>query len=115
MNLQTFRFEIEQHNKDHPELKGCIYPNCPNKIKPAWDNDVLCHEHELIMLHWFYERGGCEYCPDNWSLESGKKMPKTKGMDRNMHEYRKRYCDWIASLSPIEYESILKNQIGDEE
>jgi hypothetical protein len=64
------------------------------------------------MLHWFYEKDGAKYCPDIWNV-NGSKLPKPKGSDKDMTAYRKHYCDWIASLTPIEYEQILKNQIGD--
>jgi hypothetical protein len=114
MKLQAFRDEITQHNADHPELGTCIYPNCPNKIYPLWDNKVLCKEHNLMVTFWFYEKGGYSYCPDNWDLHTGKKMPKPEGSDENMSAYRKRYCAWIAALSPEDYLAILKYQIGDE-
>lgn len=114
MNLLQFRKEILQHNLDHPELKRCIYPNCPNKIYKTWDSEVLCDEHRLVVEWWFYEKDGYKYCPDVWSMDTGLKEPKPEGSDENMAVYRKRYCDWIASLSPKEYLSILKHQIGDE-
>jgi len=114
MKLQTFRAEITQHNKDHPELKGCIYSNCPNKIDPAPDNQVLCEEHNLVMLHWFYELDGWKYGPESYDAFTGKKLPRRLGSDLTMVDYRKRYCNWIASLSPIEYLAILKNAIGDD-
>lgn len=112
MNLTDLRSEIAQNNKDHPELPFCIYPNCPNKIKPAWDNQVLCHEHYLLVEFWFYEKDGWVKNPDTWDFPSGKKLPKPAGSDANMTTYRKRYCDWIASLSNAEYEKILLMQIG---
>jgi hypothetical protein len=114
MKLTELRAEIGQHNTDHPKLPMCIYPQCSNKIDPAWDNDVLCREHELLFLYWFYEEDGAEYCPDTWDFPSGKKLPKPRGSDKDMATYRKRYCDWIMKLTPEQYENILKLQIGDE-
>jgi hypothetical protein len=114
MKLTELRAEIMQHNIDHPDLRFCIYPQCPNKINPAWDNEVLCEEHQLMMLYWFYEEDGAKYCPDTWDFPSGKKLPKPRGSDVDMTAYRKRYCDWIMALSPEQYLSILKRQIGDE-
>lgn len=115
MKLTSFRAEIIQHNTDHPELANCIYPHCPNKIYPLWDNKVLCEEHNLLVTFWFYEKEGCYYCPEAWDAFTGKKEPKPEGSDENMDMYRKRYCDWIASLTPDNYLAILKHQIGDEE
>lgn len=115
MKLTDFRKEIEQHNMANSKLPNCIQYNCKNKIKPAWDNEVLCEEHQLMMLYWFYEEDGVKYCPDTWDFPSGKKLPKPKGSDRDMTAYRKRYCDWIAALSPEQYLVILKQQIGDED
>jgi hypothetical protein len=115
MKLDEFRAEVAQHNLDHPELPNCIYPNCPNKIYPLWDNKVLCEEHNLLVEFWFYEEDGYSYCPDIWDFDTGKKLPKPEGSDENMATYRKRYCDWIASLSPETYLAILKHQIGDDE
>lgn len=114
MKLNEFREEIVIHNAEHPELKVCIYPNCPNHIYPLWDNDVLCQEHNLLVTYWFYEKEGYQYCPDTWDAMSGKKLRKPRGSDENMVAYRKRYCDWIASLTPDKYIKILKIQIGDE-
>jgi hypothetical protein len=114
MLLADFRKEIVQHNIDHPDLKNCIYPNCPNKIKPAWDNEVMCFEHQLVMEYWFYEEDGALFCPDIWDFPSGKKLPRPRCSDPDMTAYRKRYCDWIAALSPQQYLDILKIQIGDE-
>ena len=113
--LEEFRESIKKHNAEHPELKNCIYPNCPNKIQPAWDNDVLCFEHMMIFDFWFYEKEGYKFCPDVWDCDTGKKLPKPEGSDENMTAYRKRYCDWIQSLSESEYIGILKWSIGDEE
>jgi hypothetical protein len=113
MKLEKFRKEIEEHDKTHPELKNCIYYGCVHKIKPAWDNQVLCEEHSLMMLHWFYELDGSSYHPEIFDFDSGKPIPKRKGTDENMTAYRKRYCDWIASLSEQEYIDLLKYQIGD--
>lgn len=114
MKLAEYRTKITTYNQAHPTLPNCIYPNCPNKILPQWDNQVLCAEHNLLVEFWFYEKDGYQYCPDIWSIDMGKKIPKPEGSDTNMTAYRKRYCDWIAALSPAEYESILKSQIGDE-
>ena len=114
MKIDEFRKDIEKHDKDHPELPNCIYYNCVHKIKPAWDNQVLCEEHSLLFLFWFYEEGGYAFCPDTWDMDTGKKLPKRDGSDDDMTAYRKRYCDWIASLTNENYESILKHQIGDE-
>lgn len=113
--LEEFREEIQKHNKDHPELKGCIYPNCSNKIYPTWDNDVLCFEHMMLFEWWFYEEDGWKYCPETWDAFTGEKLRKPKGSDKDMIAYRKRYCDWIASLSESDYIGILKHQIGDDE
>jgi hypothetical protein len=114
MKLNDFRDEIMLHNAEHPDLKQCIYYGCQNRIDPAWDNDVLCQEHNLLFTWWFYELDGHQYCPEIWDFNSGKKLPKPLGSDENMTAYRKRYCDWIASLDPAEYERILKHQIGDD-
>jgi hypothetical protein len=114
MNIDDFRTEIKQHNADHPDFKPCIYPNCPNKIYPLWDNQVLCEEHNLMVTFWVYEKDGWKYNPDTWDAFTNKKLPKPKGSDKNMTAYRKRYCDWIASLPAVEYLTILKHQIGDE-
>lgn len=115
MKLNELKNKIEQNDKAHPELPNCIYYNCRHKIKPAWDNEVLCQEHELMMLHWFYELDGFSYHPEIFDLNTRKPIPKRKGTDENMAAYRKRYCDWIASLTESEYIQILKHQIGDEE
>ena len=115
MKIADFRKEIEAHNVAHPEIPKCIAYNCVNKIDPAWDNQVLCKEHEMVMLYWFYEENGVSYCPDVWSFPDGKKLRKLKGSDATMIAYRKRYCDWIAALTPQQYIDILKIQIGDEE
>lgn len=111
MKIIDFRNEIVQHNLAHPELSNCIYPKCLNKINPAWDNMVLCLEHQMLMEYWFYEEDGAKYCPDVRDFPSGKKLPKTKGSDKDMSAYRKRYCDWIGSLSTEEYMNILLHQI----
>lgn len=115
MKLEKFRERELQHDKEHPELPNCIYYNCTHKIKPAWDNKVLCGEHELMMLFWFYEEDGAKYCPDVWDMNTGKKLPKPKGSVENMAAYRKKYCDWIAALSEKQYLDLLKFQIGDDE
>jgi len=115
MKLEEFREDIQKHNKDSPSLRNCIYHNCPNKIKPAWDNNVLCEEHSLLVMWWFYEKDGYKYCPENWDAFTGEKLKKPKGSDKDMTAYRKRYCDWIAALSESDYIGILKHQIGDDE
>ena len=114
MNVTEFRAKIIQYNNENPSLSQCICPNCLNKIYITWDNTVLCHEHQLLMEYWFYEKSGYRYCPDIWDM-NGKKLPKPKGSDKNMELYRQRYCDWIASLSQNKYIKILKHQIGDHE
>ncbi len=114
MKLEELRARIKVHDKDHPEYRQCIYSGCIHKIDPTWDNKVLCEEHDLMFRFWFYEEDGAKYCPDIWEFETGKKLPKPEGSDPDMKAYRKRYCDWIASLSPEKYLSILKHQIGDE-
>lgn len=113
MKLSDYRKENLEYDKTNPTHPQCIYPNCNHRVNIAWDNKVLCHEHEMIMLHWFYELDGWHYCPDQWDFETGTKLPKPEGSDDNMKAYRKRYCDWIASLTKEEYERILKFQIGD--
>jgi aminoglycoside/choline kinase family phosphotransferase len=115
LRLEEFRESIKKHNEEHPELKNCIYPNCINKIRPTWDNDVLCEEHQLLMDWWFYEKDGYSFCPETWDAFTNVKLPKPKGSDANMTAYRKRYCDWIKSLSESDYIGILKHQIGDDE
>lgn len=115
MKLTDFRAEIQKHNAEHPELAPCIYPSCINKIKPLWDNQVLCAEHDLLVEFWFYEKEGFRYCPEGVDMDTGQPIPHTEGMDVDMAAYRKRYCDWIAALSPEAYLGILKHQIGDDE
>jgi hypothetical protein len=39
--------------------------------------------------------------------DPSKMLPKSKEADIDMKAYRKRYCDWIQSLSPEEYKCIL--------
>jgi len=97
------------------KLGNCIYPNCKNKIKPTWDNNVLCEEHMLMFDWWFYEENGWKFCPESWDAFTGIKQPKPEGSDNNMTAYRKRYCDWIQSLPKAKYIEILKYQRGDEE
>ena len=110
--LAQFRAGIVQHNTDHPEAKQCIVYNCQNRIETgSWDNQVLCEEHNLMFLHWFYECDGAKYCPEVFSYPLGERLRKPRGSDKDMNAYRKRYCDWIASLSSEEYRSILLNQI----
>ena len=114
MKLIDFRNEIAAHDVAHPELAMCIFPGCPHKIYPLWDSDVLCEEHWSMVEWWFYEKEGFRYCPDAWSMETGKKEPKPEGSDADMTAYRKRYCDWMAGLSHDAYLHILKHQIGDD-
>jgi hypothetical protein len=90
------------------QSKLCIVQGCQKIIDEAWDNNVLCVEHRLLFLYWFYEKDGAKYCPETFDFPSGKKLPKPKGSDENMPAYRKRYCDWILALSVEEKERILK-------
>jgi hypothetical protein len=114
MQLEELRAEIQQHNTDHPDLPACIIPNCPNKVKPAWDNKVLCYEHKLVVDHWVVEKSGFQFDPEVRDFDTGKKLPRPAGSDENKATYRKRYCDWVTGLSPEIYLDILKYQIGDE-
>ena len=112
LTLIDYRKENEAFDAAHPANPQCIYPKCLHKVNLAWDNKVLCHEHEMLMLHWFYELDGWHYCPETWDMETGKKLPKPADSDVNMTAYRNRYCEWITSLAKTDYERILLFQIG---
>jgi len=114
MNIDELRKGIIQNNLKNPDVPKCIFPHCPNAIDKSWDNDVLCREHRLLFLYWFYEENGWIYCPETYDIFTGKKEPKSEGSDVDMNAYRKRYCDWIASLSSEQYLLNLKRQIGDD-
>jgi hypothetical protein len=105
--ISIFRQEVEANNNMNSYGCNCIVYGCKNKVMTdQWDNKVLCCEHHLILTYWFYELDGAKYNPDIYD-ESGKKLPKPDGSDPTHNDYRKRYCDWILSLSKDEYRRIL--------